>query len=129
MAKITDSCHNHELNRCISKPSSQGFQSTALGHQKALQPGLIADVLLNTTHMLPTTREVRDKVILSESLCLTALHTPARIQSHAGLSKLQSHIVLPLKCASHLPQLWLVLSHFFVNRCLSVSLVIICTSR
>lgn len=73
--KITDSCHNHELNRCIRKSSSQGLQSTALGHQKALQPGLIADVLLNTTHMLPTTREVRDKVILSESLCLTALHT------------------------------------------------------
>lgn len=52
MAKITIPVMT--MNRSMGKPSSQGLQSTALGHQKALQPILIADVLLNTTHVQPT---------------------------------------------------------------------------
>lgn len=73
MAKITDSCDNHEQMR--KETFFPGFAKHCFRAPIAMQPGVVADVLLNTTQVLPTTREVADKVILCESLPLPVLHT------------------------------------------------------
>lgn len=104
---------------CMKEPSWD-LQSSALGHHKALWPRLIADVLQNTTHILPLSGKLEIMWFCLSPFPSHFAHI-VLIQSYGRFSKLQSHIVLLLKCVSHLPQLCLVLSHFFVNRCLSVS--------